>query len=66
MLVTCAGILVADMFAVDLPKVSAPGELTFVPRGIEMYVGGHSANVSINLRRMGLSEGDVSCVGPVG
>ncbi len=66
MLVTCAGILVADMFAVDLPKVSAPGELTFVPRGIEMYVGGHSANVSINLRKIGLREGEVSCVGPVG
>jgi len=66
MLVTCAGVLVADLFAVDLPKVSAPGELTFVPGGIQMYVGGHSANVSINLRKIGLRESEVSCVGPVG
>jgi sugar/nucleoside kinase (ribokinase family) len=66
MLVTCTGILVADIFAVDLPKVSDPGELTFVPKGIEMYAGGHSANVSIDLRKIGLGEGEVSSVGAVG
>lgn len=66
MLVTCAGILVADIFAADLPKVSDPGELTFVPKGIEMCAGGHSANVSIDLRKMGLGEGEVSSVGAVG
>ena len=66
MLVTCAGILVADIFAVDIPKVSDPGELTFVPKGIQMYAGGHSANVSIDLREMGLAEGEVSSVGAVG
>jgi len=66
MLVTCAGVLVADIFAADLPKVSGPGELTFAPRGIEVYTGGHSANVSINLRKIGLSEGEVSSVGAIG
>jgi sugar/nucleoside kinase (ribokinase family) len=64
--VTCAGILVTDIFAVDLPKVSDPGEITFAPKGIEIHVGGHSANVSIDLRKMGLSEGTVSSVGAVG
>lgn len=66
MLVTCAGILVADIFAADLPRISDPGELTFVPKGIEVYAGGHSANVSIDLRKIGLREGEVSCVGAVG
>lgn len=66
MLVTCAGILVADILAADLPKVSGPGELTFAPKGIEMCTGGHSVNVSINLRKIGLSKGEVSSVGAVG
>jgi len=66
MLVTCAGVLVADIFAADLPKVSGPGELTIAPKGIEMHTGGHSANVSINLREMGVSEGEVSSVGAIG
>ena len=49
MLVTCAGVYVVDIFAADLPKVSDPGELVYAPRGIEVYIGGHSVNVSINL-----------------
>jgi len=64
MLVTCAGILVADIFAANLPRISNPGQLTFAPNGIEMHSGGHSANVSINLRKTGLSE--VSSVGAIG
>jgi sugar/nucleoside kinase (ribokinase family) len=66
LLVTCTGILVADLFAAGLPKVSDPGELTFVPKGIEMHAGGHSANVSIDLKKMGLGEGEVSSVGAIG
>ena len=66
MLVTCAGILVVDIVAADLPRISDPGELTFAPKGIDMYVGGHSANVSINLRKIGLREGEVSSVGAIG
>jgi len=66
MLVTCAGILVADLFATDLPKIAEPGEVMYVPREIEIHVGGHSANVSIGLRQLGLSEGEVSSVGAVG
>jgi sugar/nucleoside kinase (ribokinase family) len=65
-LVTCAGILVADICAADLPRISDPGELTFAPKGIDMYVGGHSANVSINLRKIGLREDEVSSVGAIG
>jgi len=64
--VTCAGIFVVDLIAADLPRVSRPGELTFAPRGIGTYIGGHSANVSIDLVKLGIAEGEVSCVGAVG
>ena len=66
MLVTCAGILVADIIAADLPKISNPGELTFAPNGIEIHLGGHSGNVSIDLRKLGLKEGYVSSISAVG
>jgi len=64
--VTCAGIFVVDLIAADLPRVSRAGELTFAPRGIGTYIGGHSANVSIDLAKLGVAEGEVSCVGAVG
>jgi sugar/nucleoside kinase (ribokinase family) len=64
--VTCVGILVVDIIAANLPKVSEPGELTFSPKGIEVHMGGHSGNVSVNLRKLGLLEGEVSCVSVVG
>lgn len=66
MQVTCAGIFVVDLIAADLPRVSKPGEITFAPRGIGTYIGGHSANVSIDLRKLGMAKGEVSCVGAVG
>ncbi|MEX2724700.1 MAG: carbohydrate kinase family protein [Candidatus Freyarchaeota archaeon] len=62
--VTCVGIMVVDFIAADLPKVSAPGEVTFTPVG--MHIGGHAANVSIDLVKLGLRRGEVSGVGAVG
>jgi len=66
LLVTSVGILVADIIAADLPKVSDPGELVFVGRNIDVHIGGHAANVSIDLRKLGLERGAVSVVGAVG
>jgi sugar/nucleoside kinase (ribokinase family) len=66
LLVTCAGILVSDIIASGLPKVSDPGEVTFAPSGVQLCVGGHAANVSIDLIKLGLRKGEVSCVGAVG
>ena len=66
MLVTCVGIIVVDIIAANLPKVSEPGELTFSPKGIEVHMGGHAGNVSVNLRKLNLPKGDVSCVCAVG
>ncbi len=66
MLATCAGILVVDLIAAHLPKVSDPGELVFAPKGIEMHMGGHAGNVSVDLRKLGLEEGEASSIGAVG
>ncbi len=66
MLVTCVGILVCDIIAAGLPKISDPGEIIFVPSGIELCIGGHSANVSIDLMKLGLPKGEVSSIGAVG
>ena len=64
--VTCAGILVADLIAADLPRVSPPGGITFTRRDIEIHIGGHAANVSADLMRLGMKPGEVGCVGAVG
>jgi sugar/nucleoside kinase (ribokinase family) len=66
MLVTCAGILVVDIIAADLPKISEPGELIFTPRSIEIHLGGHSGNVSIDLRKLGLESECVSSIDAIG
>jgi fructokinase len=66
MLVTCAGILVCDIIAADLKKISNPGEVTFTPSGIKLCIGGHSANVSIDLIKLGLKKGSVSSIGAIG
>jgi sugar/nucleoside kinase (ribokinase family) len=66
LLVTCVGILVSDIIASGLLKISQPGEVTFAPSGVRLCVGGHAANVSIDLLKLGLTRGEVSCVGTVG
>jgi sugar/nucleoside kinase (ribokinase family) len=64
--VLAAGFLVADVIAADLPKVSDPGEVTFAPIGIRLAIGGHPANVSVDLLQLGIAQGEVGLVGAVG
>lgn len=66
MKVLTAGFLVADVIAADLPKISSPGEVTYAPRGIRLTIGGHPANVSVDLLQLGMQEGEVGLVGAVG
>ena len=58
--------LAADLIAAELPRVSPPGGITFTHRDIEAHIGGHAANVSADLMRLGLKPGEVGCVGAVG
>ncbi len=64
--VLTGGFLVADIIAADLPKIADQGELIFAPRGIQLSIGGHPANVSIDLRQLGLPAGQVGLVGAIG
>jgi sugar/nucleoside kinase (ribokinase family) len=65
-LVTCAGIMAIDIILADLPKVCQPGELVFAPKGILLHIGGHAANVPIDLIKLGLRRDEVSTIGTVG
>lgn len=56
MAVLCSGSLVADIIASDLPHIGQPGSLTYAPNGIHITPGGHAANVSIALSKLGQSN----------
>ena len=56
MVVLCSGSLVADIIASDLPHIGQPGSLTYAPNGIHITPGGHAANVSIDLSKLGQSN----------
>jgi sugar/nucleoside kinase (ribokinase family) len=62
--VLCAGSFVLDIVAHGLPHIAAPGELVYAPDGIDAGVGGHAANVAIDLAQLGLR--DVAAAGSVG
>ena len=66
MRILTAGFLVADVIAADLPRISNPGETTFAPIGIHLAIGGHPANVSVDLLQLGFDRGEVGLVGTVG
>lgn len=66
MLVSTCGILVVDIIAAGLPSIASPGQLLYAPRGVQVSIGGHPANVSIDLVKLGLAKGEVSLTGPVG
>jgi len=63
-LILCAGSFMCDFIAAHLPHVPGPGGLVYAPEGIDLRMGGHAANVSIDLRQLGEpSVADVGCVG---
>lgn len=64
--ILATGILVVDIIAAGLPKVASPGEVVFTPRGIKTRIGGHPANVSIDLVKLGLEGDRIGVVGSVG
>lgn len=62
---TC-GFVVTDIIAVDLPKFPAPGDHVFAPHGIRLWIGGHPANISVDLRQLGMGEGEVAVAAAIG
>lgn len=66
MIITTVGILVSDIIAAELPSIANPGEVVFTPRGIKLRIGGHPANVSIDLVKLGFKGDSISLIGAVG
>jgi len=64
--VLACGFLVADIVVADLERIAGPGELVYAPRGIVLSVGGHPANVSVDLVKLGVGPGSVGVCGAVG
>ena len=64
--VLTAGFIVVDIISARLPRIPDPGELIYAPLGIKLRMGGHPANVSVDLIQMGLERGSVGTVGAVG
>jgi sugar/nucleoside kinase (ribokinase family) len=60
----CSGSFMCDLIAADLPRIGEPGDLTYAPNGIGLHVGGHAANVAIDLAKMG--QRDVAVAGCIG
>jgi len=48
------GTFTVDVIAVDLPRIAKPGEVVYVTRPIDLHVGGHAANVSVDLVKLGI------------
>lgn len=66
MLVTTCGFLVADMVAAGMEKVADPGELVYVPGEIKLHIGGHPANVGVDLVKLGVPGEEVTVIGAIG
>lgn len=58
--------MVADISVSGLDRIADPGELVYVKGGISLHVGGHPANLSIDLVKLGISGGEICVVGNVG
>lgn len=63
-MILISGILVADIIVHSLKKIADPGELIYCES--DLHVGGHAANVSINLIKLGLSKDEIIVIGPIG
>lgn len=58
----CAGIAVADHICVPIPRLPKSGELLLTER-LTMSLGGHAANVSVDLAKLGVKVGITARIG---
>lgn len=59
----CAGLAVADHLCIPLHRLPRAGELLLTER-LELQTGGHAANVSTNLAKLGVKVGIAARIGP--
>ena len=58
------GTLVVDLIAIGLPKIAEPGEAIHVTTPIDMHIGGHAANVAIDMLKLGY-KGELHVCGAI-
>jgi fructokinase len=62
--VLCAGSFMIDIVAPHLPAITPPGGLIYAPKGITLNIGGHAANVGVDLAQLGQKGvASAGCVG---
>lgn len=58
----CVGIAVADHLCVPIPRLPKSGEL-ILTEGLTLAIGGHAANISVDLAKVGVNVGITARVG---
>lgn len=63
--VMTAGMVIVDYLSVDLPRIPQPGDPQFAEHA-EDRVGGHPANVAIDLAKIGVNPAGIGAIAAVG
>jgi len=66
MLVATAGVIVQDTILADLPDEPHSGKTQYTESHVEDHIGGHAANVAIDLVKLGLPGHDIGVIAAVG
>jgi ribokinase len=64
--ILACGFVNFDMIAAGLSRLPEPGEVVHAPNGVRFRMGGHTANVSVDLLQLGAPEGSVAIAAAVG
>jgi sugar/nucleoside kinase (ribokinase family) len=64
--ILACGFVNFDIIAAGLRRLPGPGEVVHAPNGVRFRMGGHTANVSVDLLQLGAPEGSVAIAAAVG
>jgi sugar/nucleoside kinase (ribokinase family) len=64
--ILACGFVNFDIIAAGLPGLPEPGGVVHAPNGVRFWLGGHTANVSVDLVQLGAREGSVAIAAAVG
>ncbi|MCX6993688.1 MAG: carbohydrate kinase family protein [Kiritimatiellaeota bacterium] len=60
------GTCMCDIIAPEMQKVAEPGVIEYLPRGIELRLGGHPVDLIIDLARIGVDPNEIAVVSTIG
>jgi len=64
--VLACGFVVVDIIASTVPRLPKPGGLVYPTNGVIFHIGGHPANLSVDLVQLGMRTSEVGCIGAIG